>query len=150
LEAGRNILTEENHGLKRTLEEYAHYLQQGWVYFSGSFYRISSTMKPWQDSRRDCQQKGADLMIINSQEEQDFSRQSTNITWIGLTDRDTEGEWTWVDGTQLTTSFWHSGEPNNYDKSNEDCVNINLHDHQNSWNDAPCENEHFWICEKKM
>ncbi|KAK1886708.1 C-type lectin domain family 4 member F, partial [Dissostichus eleginoides] len=150
LDAGRNILTEDNHGLKRTLEEYVHYLQQGWVYFSGSFYRISSTMKTWQDSRKDCQQRGADLMIINSQEEQDFTGQYKHVTWIGLTDRDTEGEWKWVDGTQLTTRFWHSGEPNNYKNKNEDCVNINHFDNQNSWNDAPCENEYLWICEKKM
>ncbi|XP_033985758.1 C-type lectin domain family 4 member F-like [Trematomus bernacchii] len=148
LGAGCNNLTEERDELKRTVENYVHYLQQGWVYFSGSFYRISSTMKTWQDSRKDCQQRGADLMIIDSQEEQDFTRQYKNRIWIGLTDRDTEGEWKWVDGTQLTTRFWHSGEPNNYQNKNEDCVNINHY--QNSWNDEVCENEYFWICEKKM
>ncbi|KAI9525336.1 hypothetical protein NQZ68_005881 [Dissostichus eleginoides] len=141
-------LSEERDDLKKTA--LVHYLQQGWVYFSGSFYRISSTMKTWQDSRKDCQQRGADLMIINSQEEQDFTGQYKHVTWIGLTDRDTEGEWKWVDGTQLTTRFWHSGEPNSHQKINEDCVNINHFDNQNSWNDAPCENEYLWICEKKM
>lgn len=42
----------------------------GWVYFSGSFYYISSSEKSWNDSRDDCLQRHADLVIINSKEEQ--------------------------------------------------------------------------------
>uniref|UniRef100_A0A3B4XKT6 C-type lectin domain-containing protein n=1 Tax=Seriola lalandi dorsalis TaxID=1841481 RepID=A0A3B4XKT6_SERLL len=83
------------------------YVQKGWVYFSDSIYYISSTKKTWQDSRNDCLQKGADLMIINSKEEQDFTRQSKKNVWIGLTDSETEGTWKWVDGTPLTTRFTH-------------------------------------------
>nr|XP_033479568.1 CD209 antigen-like protein E isoform X3 [Epinephelus lanceolatus] len=126
-----------------------HYLNQGWVYFSGSFYYISSIEKTWQDSRDDCVQRGADLMIINSEEEQNFTGQYQKIMWIGLTDRETEGVWKWVDGTLLTTSFWRSEEPNN-NGGNEDCVETNDSDHRNTWNDASCETKKFWICENKM
>uniref|UniRef100_A0A4W6FV47 C-type lectin domain-containing protein n=1 Tax=Lates calcarifer TaxID=8187 RepID=A0A4W6FV47_LATCA len=78
---------------------------QGWVYFKHSFYYISSTTKFWRDSRNDCLQRGADLMIINSKEEQEFMRRFKQLTWIGLTDRETEGTWRWVDGTLLNTRF---------------------------------------------
>lgn len=47
-----------------------YYLQQGWFYFSDSVYYISSTKKTWQDSRNDCLQRAADLVIIGSTEEQ--------------------------------------------------------------------------------
>ncbi|XP_049426060.1 C-type lectin domain family 4 member M-like [Epinephelus fuscoguttatus] len=146
----QNSLTTERDSLKRKLNDFAHYSNQGWVYFSGSFYYISSIKETWQDSRNDCVRRGADLMIINSNEEQEFTRKYRQIMWIGLTDRETEEVWKWVDGTSLTTSFWHTGEPNNYEGTNEDCVAVNYHDYKNSWNDLECIIKNFWICEKKM
>lgn len=100
-----------------------------WKYFAGSLYYISSTEKSWQESRNDCLQKGADLVIINNHEEQvcvlntipklliclhtdhylcfsankEFTRRWKKLAWIGLTDAETEGKWTWVDGTLLGT-----------------------------------------------
>nr|XP_033479567.1 CD209 antigen-like protein E isoform X2 [Epinephelus lanceolatus] len=149
IEENYKTLTEERDEMKRKLSNFDHYLNQGWVYFSGSFYYISSIEKTWQDSRDDCVQRGADLMIINSEEEQNFTGQYQKIMWIGLTDRETEGVWKWVDGTLLTTSFWRSEEPNN-NGGNEDCVETNDSDHRNTWNDASCETKKFWICENKM
>ncbi|XP_019113504.2 CD209 antigen-like protein E isoform X2 [Larimichthys crocea] len=138
-------LDEERDELKRQLNLTNHYLNQGWVYFGSSFYYISSVNKAWQDSREDCLQRGADLVIINSEAEQKFIRQYPKYIWIGLTDRETEGVWKWVDGTPLTTSFWRSGEPNNYRGGNEDCVELTL-----DWNDVECEQKKLWMCEKKM
>ncbi|XP_054459938.1 C-type lectin domain family 4 member F-like [Anoplopoma fimbria] len=96
-------LTEEGEDLKRKLSILDHYLQQGWVYSNNSFYYISSNQKSWQESRDDCRQRGADLIIINSKGEQDFARGFKRRAWIGLTDRETEGKWKWVDGTDLKT-----------------------------------------------
>ncbi|XP_059180157.1 CD209 antigen-like protein D [Centropristis striata] len=107
-------------------------------------------MKSWQDSRSDCQQRDADLLIINSNEEQEFIRRFQKPIWIGLTDRDTEGVWKWVDGSPLTTRFWASGEPNSYQGQNEDCALTNAYDDKNSWNDVVCDNKYLWTCEKKM
>uniref|UniRef100_A0A3B4U2E1 C-type lectin domain-containing protein n=1 Tax=Seriola dumerili TaxID=41447 RepID=A0A3B4U2E1_SERDU len=123
-----------------------------WVYFSDSVYYISSTKKTWQDSRNDCLQKGADLMIINSKEEQDFTRQLKDFMWIGLTDRETEGTWKWVDGTPMTTSYWASDEPNNSGPGNieENCGEMRWHQLENNWNDLPCDDLNFWICELKL
>uniref|UniRef100_A0A668UGT8 C-type lectin domain-containing protein n=1 Tax=Oreochromis aureus TaxID=47969 RepID=A0A668UGT8_OREAU len=146
-----NVLTNEREELKRKLEDFAHYAQQGWLYFNGSFYYISSIAKSWQDSRDNCSQRGAVLAIISSREEQEFIRQQQKVMWIGLTDRETEGVWKWVDETPLTASFWYSGEPNNFKGRNEDCVVINhYYSNENNWNDAVCENEYSWLCEKHM
>uniref|UniRef100_A0A8C4EVA2 C-type lectin domain-containing protein n=1 Tax=Dicentrarchus labrax TaxID=13489 RepID=A0A8C4EVA2_DICLA len=111
--------------------------------------KLTKEKKTWKASRDDCLKKGADLMIINSEEEQDFTRQLKDNMWIGLTDSETEGTWKWVDGTPLTTSYWMDGEPNNYDLK-EDCVEVRYHEKENSWNDKPCDLPNFWICEKKV
>ncbi|KAM6941703.1 uncharacterized protein PEZ65_003706 [Lycodopsis pacificus] len=143
-------LTEEGEDLKRKLSTFDRYSQEGWVYLHPSFYYISSSEKSWQESRDDCLQRGADLMIINSKEEQEFARQFKRLTWIGFTDRETEGIWKWVDGTALETSYWHNGEPNSYQSKEEDCGEIKYYEEENSWNDEPCNNKNFWICEKVM
>ncbi|XP_074486708.1 C-type lectin domain family 4 member E-like isoform X1 [Sebastes fasciatus] len=141
-------LTEEGEDLKRKLSFFANNSQLGWVYFSHSLYYFSSTVKSWQESREDCQQRGADLMIINSKEEQDFGRQFKRDTWIGLTDRETEGIWKWVDGTALGTSYWRTGEPNSFEGRDEDCGEIRDFEEERNWNDVPCKKQSYWICEK--
>ncbi|KAL0968801.1 hypothetical protein UPYG_G00272040 [Umbra pygmaea] len=74
----------------------------GWRYFGSSFYFISTEKKTWEESRLDCQSRGADLVIINSEQEQRFLFNLKMEAWIGLTDKDEEGTWKWVDGTVLT------------------------------------------------
>uniref|UniRef100_A0A8D3E6G0 C-type lectin domain-containing protein n=1 Tax=Scophthalmus maximus TaxID=52904 RepID=A0A8D3E6G0_SCOMX len=127
-----------------------HYTQQGWLYFNHSVYYISSVQKSWQDSRYDCLQRGADLVIINSKEEQEFTTHFKRNSWIGLTDTETEWTWKWVDGTLLNTSYWHSGEPNSYQRRDEDCASTRFYDDANSWNDDHCNLLYFWICEKMV
>ncbi|XP_026215291.1 CD209 antigen-like isoform X2 [Anabas testudineus] len=124
--------------------------QNGWEYYGGSAYYISSVRKSWNESREDCLQKGADLMIINSREEQTLTRQWQDNMWIGLTDKEKEGTWKWVDGTPLITSYWRSNEPNNYENREEDCGEVRFHKDENSWNDESCDVQRVWICEKKL
>ncbi|KAL6466881.1 hypothetical protein MHYP_G00246850 [Metynnis hypsauchen] len=44
--------------------------QFGWTYNGSSFYYISSKVDTWNKSRSYCRKRGADLVIINSREEQ--------------------------------------------------------------------------------
>ncbi|XP_051766290.1 CD209 antigen-like protein C isoform X1 [Ctenopharyngodon idella] len=118
----------------------------GRIYNQSSFYYISSEKKSWTESRKYCTERGADLIIINNKEEQDFVKKMSDgaLVWIGLTDSDVEGRWKWVDGSTLTSGFWGSGEPNG--RTGENCV---LTD-SSGWADYPCHGHYQWICEKTI
>ncbi|KAL6467030.1 hypothetical protein MHYP_G00248340 [Metynnis hypsauchen] len=79
--------------------------QPGWIYFSSSIYYISTEEKSWSKSRQDCRERGADLLIINSREEQDFIEmlRKGQTAWIGPIYSDTKGIWRWVDGSAVDT-----------------------------------------------
>uniref|UniRef100_A0A8C9SC94 C-type lectin domain-containing protein n=1 Tax=Scleropages formosus TaxID=113540 RepID=A0A8C9SC94_SCLFO len=70
-----------------------------WNSFKFSCYYISNEEKNWDDSRQYCTDRGADLVIIDSKEEQAFIDLFNGYFWIGLSDKEREGTWKWVDGT---------------------------------------------------
>ncbi|KAG9259782.1 CD209 antigen-like protein C, partial [Astyanax mexicanus] len=116
-----------------------------WIFFDFSIYYVSTEKKKWTESRDDCRERGSDLLIINSREEQDFINmwRKGQQVWIGLSDGETEGVWKWVDGSELITKFWGAGEPNS--NGDEDCVLTNW-----KWADYPCNHQFNWICEKRI
>jgi hypothetical protein len=66
----------------------------------------------------------------------------TANTWIGATDRVTEGTFLWDDGSALTFTNWHTGEPNSggIDATyQEDCAIIAGARVGKQWDDRPCD-----------
>ncbi|CAM4608157.1 unnamed protein product [Leuciscus chuanchicus] len=92
----RDQLNKEKNELSKSIR-----VKDGWIDYKSSLYFISSEKKNWTESRRYCTERGADLIIINNREEQGFVKNiSANvIVWTGLTDRDVENTWKWVDGS---------------------------------------------------
>ncbi|KAL7841359.1 hypothetical protein SRHO_G00250500 [Serrasalmus rhombeus] len=126
------------------------YLDKGWKYSNSRIYYISTEKMTWDSGRKACKEKEADLVIINSREEQilvaGFTKNQN--AWIGLTDGDSEGVWKWVDDSALTTGFWRSEEPNSY-VGDEDCVVTGYgSDPVNNWADYPCTDRFISICER--
>uniref|UniRef100_A0A8C1FAV8 C-type lectin domain-containing protein n=1 Tax=Cyprinus carpio carpio TaxID=630221 RepID=A0A8C1FAV8_CYPCA len=105
-------------------------------------------LKSWSDSRQYCRDRGADLVIINTEEKQVSLCECLERVWIGLSDRENEGNMKWVDNSTLKQGFWLNGEPNNQG-GNEDCIELMPSNPVlNNWNDLPCSVERKWFCEK--
>ncbi|XP_056088730.1 immune-related, lectin-like receptor 1 [Rhinichthys klamathensis goyatoka] len=126
----------------------------------GKLYLFSSDELSWSSSRDVCVSKGADLVTITSQSEQDFLVSKIREThWIGLNDLDTEGHWVWVNKQTLNDTrlqFWFSGnpqQPNNrreHDPSGENCVALgDVTSSLDSWFDASCKTQKKFICKKE-
>ncbi|XP_059395602.1 C-type lectin domain family 12 member B [Carassius carassius] len=117
----------------------------GWKCNQSSLYYVSSEMKNWRESRRDCKERGSDLIIINNKEEQDFVK--TDLAgsefWIGLTE--VESTWKWVDDSLPITELWASGKPSD-SSGNKDCA-VNL---SSGFAEYSCDQKFKWICEKNI
>nr|XP_023669445.1 CD209 antigen-like [Paramormyrops kingsleyae] len=74
---------------------------QDWEPFNSNCYFISMEQKSWKDSRIECLKLGADLVIMESKEEQGFFNGKNDNHWIGLTYVEKKG-WIWLDGRSLT------------------------------------------------
>uniref|UniRef100_A0A667Y8K8 C-type lectin domain-containing protein n=1 Tax=Myripristis murdjan TaxID=586833 RepID=A0A667Y8K8_9TELE len=110
-----------------------------------------STCEQHETSRQDCLERGADLVVINSQDEQKFINSFKQTMWLGLSDRGERGNWTWVDGTRLDTGFWGHGEPGSPSTpEREHCAYTYWYNNLNSWSDDKCAKRRHWICEKLL
>ncbi|XP_028973037.2 uncharacterized protein LOC105006821 isoform X2 [Esox lucius] len=137
----------------------------GWEFYNGSCYHFSEDKLTWEQSQYACIRDGGHLVIIESQQEQDFIRMKvgntevTNSYWIGMTDIKVEGVWVWMDNTPLNNSikYWDQNngtgvsdfpEPNDWE-SNEDCAQMGQRcsGQISCWIDTPCNVPSKRICE---
>ena len=89
---------------------------EGWgEHFSGYCYLPISEEQTWADAQSFCKDNNtaANLVTIMSDYENDFVREMAssmaNQVWIGLSDRFSEGDWVWVDGTSSSFHQWNQG-----------------------------------------
>ncbi|XP_067338024.1 C-type lectin domain family 17, member A-like [Channa argus] len=124
---------------------------EGWKKFGCSCYFKSTERKSWSESRRFCQDRGSDLVIINSKEEQDFVTELNQHeeSWIGLwnqwSDTERKYQWKWLDGSQPTETFWATEEPQYTWSSYAACC-----DRHGRWRSEQYYYDKNWICEKKI
>ncbi|XP_052030755.1 C-type lectin domain family 4 member A-like [Apodemus sylvaticus] len=129
-----------------------HCCPKDWKPFGSHCYFISSGLvASWNKTKENCSHMGAHLVVIHSQEEQNFI---TGILatgtgyFIGLLDAG-HRQWQWIDQTPYNESatFWHKGEPN---QNSEQCVIINHRKKTGwGWNDIPCSDNQTAICQMK-
>ncbi|XP_044181097.1 neurocan core protein-like [Acropora millepora] len=118
----------------------------GFVAHGESCYYVDSTYSPstWNNSRRFCQNLGADLAVIKSEDEDQFvydllrNTRGTSHGWIGLY-RKADNKFYWLDGRPAEGNYqrWDDGQPNDWG-GKEDCGHLRGGDFKGRWNDAPC------------
>uniref|UniRef100_H0YSP9 Macrophage mannose receptor 1 n=1 Tax=Taeniopygia guttata TaxID=59729 RepID=H0YSP9_TAEGU len=124
----------------------------GWVSFVDHCYKIFRDSKGWEEALTSCQKEGSHLASIQSLEEHSFmvsqlGYKPTDKLWIGLNDRRVQMYFEWSDGTPVTYTKWHLGEPSTTNNRPEDCVLIKG---QNGyWADHVCEKKAGYICKRK-
>jgi len=105
----------------------------------------------WIEAQDACRSRyNSNLTSFHSAKESDFVRQIANIfrldsVWIGLNKLDSaDGNYEWVDGSDLTYTNWVIGEPSG---GIENCAaqwNSGL-----NWIDLPCASDYFlpYVCD---
>ncbi|CAL9682123.1 unnamed protein product [Knipowitschia caucasica] len=108
-----------------------------------------SMKKSWQAASEDCMSRGAHLVSIHNQEEEEFLSLYSKGTskWIGLKHNPTGGGYSWSDGSPLSHTNWAHGEPNNHE-GREECVEMvsSTNGTASWWNDLNCDAHQDWIC----
>ncbi|XP_053189534.1 CD209 antigen-like [Scomber japonicus] len=121
--------------------------QSGWFHFQDSCYVIwSNTSSSWEEARDDCRGKTADLVVMESPEEQEFisniTRTSLGISsyWINL--RAEADGWQFVNGSDLTKDVWMKQPADGHR-----CAIFTQE--SDGWKAVSCDVKNGWICEKK-
>lgn len=122
--------------------------EREWVQWKDSCYRLFQTKTTWGLARQNCLSYGGDLVSIHNKEEDDFVLSlKVNFwadSWYGGTDVQSEGVWTWSDGSPWDYSIigWN---PSN-SRGNEHCLEHSL----DGWNDDNCDKSANYVCKYNL
>ncbi|XP_032373962.1 uncharacterized protein LOC116690869 [Etheostoma spectabile] len=127
--------------------------QNGWFLYMSNCYVYNNAAPPdqktWEEARQDCRGKGSDLFVGNSQEDQValnyYSKGSSGTAgyWFGL--RAEGGRWKWIDGRNLTESYW-TPQPPPPPATDSQCV---MSVQKYKWKSVSCDEKKQWICVMK-
>jgi len=122
---------------------------------------MSAEPMTWDEAEQYCQDTfGTSLLSIHSEDEMELVRHSMStfdagdFYWIGLSDRENEGQWVWSDMSPNDYTNWYPGEPNDHkhDHNGEDCGMLYANELRTGgtgkWNDVPCSRLYFPLCAK--
>ena len=131
----------EAESIALTLDAYNYLLP----IYNGSEYQLSDSLS-WEDAQAQAKSLGGHLVAIDDAAEQQWLIQTFGQQerfWIGLSDRDEEGNFKWANGQTTSYRNWKPGQPSNYKfdgalPEGEDYALMNWdRDGSGRWNDAP-------------
>ncbi|XP_032366411.1 C-type lectin domain family 10 member A [Etheostoma spectabile] len=126
--------------------------QNGWLLRDSNCYMYHNAAPPdqktWEEARQDCRGRGSDLVVVQSQEEKvalnEYSRGSSGTAgyWFGL--RAEGGRWKWIDGSNLTESYWTPQPP---PPATDGQCGMSVQNY--NWIPVSCADRKQWICVMK-
>ena len=117
-----------------------------WIHMQGSCYKFSSRALNWNAAKAACEALGSNLVVINSQaEQQAIATKVSKRTWIGMhRDPKDKSRWLWVDGSRPTYTYWYTRQP---DSLHEECAEMYPKVYGWKWNDKECYATFPYVCE---
>ena len=85
------------------------------VYAYNDRFYILSDAGTWQEAQMQAASLGGNLVTIDNESEQAWIESNfggSEQLWIGLQDRNQEGEFAWIDGSAVGYTNWNDSEPN--------------------------------------
>jgi hypothetical protein len=128
-------------------------------YVNGKCYRLTDAAANWEESQQRCKAYGDTFNLASFHSQEDFFWVTTmlrirtgidQIFWLGLNDIEKEGNFKWIDGTNVDYVEWQQMEPNDRIGA-EDCVVSHWPKGEMvvRWNDVPCthsEHRYAGLC----
>uniref|UniRef100_A0A8C9ZGJ2 C-type lectin domain-containing protein n=1 Tax=Sander lucioperca TaxID=283035 RepID=A0A8C9ZGJ2_SANLU len=155
LETQRNNVTEELNNLKTNCNKVRQCkpCQNGWKRTESNCYAYNNAEPPnqktWEEAQQDCRGKSSDLAVVHSQDEQtalnkySVGSSGTDGYWFGL--RAEGGRWKWIDGSNLTESYWTPQPPPTATDGQCGMSVQNV-----GWRSVNCTEKKQWICIMKV
>ena len=109
----------------------------------------------WFEADRFCRKRGAHLASVTSNATNDYilrglaksrTAYTSNTLWIGGTDREVEGVWTWTDGSAWEFTYWGYHRPGR-DNNRQNCLQYD--NYNQKWWDWKCHTTHRFLCSQK-
>ncbi|MCM1364853.1 MAG: C-type lectin domain-containing protein, partial [Faecalibacterium sp.] len=116
--------------------------------YNGHYYKVYDEAMTWSEAVAYCDNIDGHLITITSREEQNFvysiiKNMTKGTYWLGATDYDHEGEWTWVTNEKFSYSNWDAGEPNNGNGGIEHYAE--MYRSRGTWNDGEHDGD-YGVC----
>ncbi|KAM6038834.1 killer cell lectin-like receptor subfamily B member 1B allele C isoform 5-T5 [Theristicus caerulescens] len=117
----------------------------GWTLHGTKCYWVAEGVKPWRESREDCVNQGAELLMPGHQAELGFVKKMvqkpTGYFWIGLSIPSAGKGWTWLNGSPLDQSRFQLS-PGNGSRA---CGAVR----EDRISSESCSSGLPWICQKE-
>ncbi|MCB0519110.1 MAG: HYR domain-containing protein, partial [Saprospiraceae bacterium] len=110
---------------------------------NGKVYYISTVEKNWTDAKAHCEAQGGQLAIVDSPAKNSFLAGGIGFfsaAYIGLTDKDSEGNYQWLNGAPFAYQNWEPGQPNGGTDENY----VAMH----GWSSGRWADYNFWTAKK--
>lgn len=127
-----------------TWKYYATRCDAGWYPYNRYCYRLHKEAKSWNDALISCQSDSSGLISISSMADAELlhnllQRENITETWIGLYSSNISVVFEWSDGTPVKFSYWHSQEPNTFQRAGQLCVSAQ--GPEGHWKVKKCEDK---------
>ncbi|XP_039598688.1 killer cell lectin-like receptor subfamily B member 1A [Polypterus senegalus] len=110
-----------------------------WMLHRDKCYYFSTNKTTWNKSEEDCISRGAQLIVVEDQEDLDLLRQQSRVHlsfWIGLRRKEA---WEWINGQAFNPSWFSSDSTDRGDCACQTVVGIHS---------VICSKNQHWICQK--